>query len=237
MTTYITEEAKLLEEINELPSLEARLQLIGEYLDSISAKINLHNYNLPNMLRETKYRKLWDEAIFVASKGIEFFPEDKKWYDYEIKIIELNKSGDIPGAIDTELERWINDGERSGAYKWAGDRFFEIGMHDKAWGHYNHASQLAVVEGFSPHAIRQSMAKLLIKEKRYSTAVEIVIAGICEAERLNDKGSPKSMIALLKRVLKLEGIYEEFMEMKVYETCKTKGLDAALSLIKQRRNT
>jgi len=236
MPVYEYEEGKIIDEVQQLSLLQDRLQRITDYIDSCTSKINLHNYTMPNMLRETESRNLWDEAIFIASKGMKLFPEDKQWYEYEIKILEHKKSGDKASAINVNLERWVLDGDRSSAYHWAGDRFLEIGMHDRAWELYNRAIELAAIESYSPHTIRQSMTKLLIKEERYSTAIDIVIAGICEAEKLNKKGSPKSMLSLLKRVLKLDGIYKDGLEKYLYELCKSKGMKRAKSYLKKQRN-
>ncbi len=78
MSSYINDEQRLIDEIKQVEVLEERFQRITEHINSCTSKTelnnyvtDLHNYVIPNLLSETKYHNLWDEAIFVSKNGQE----------------------------------------------------------------------------------------------------------------------------------------------------------------------
>lgn len=236
MSTHVTEVDSLMEAIKAMSEVEERLQYISKFIDSYSDEISLHNYVIPDILRYTKSSALWAEAIHVAKKARSLYPDNTKWYDIEIQICEFERDGNNEAALEATLAQLTLRGKYSSTFLWAGDRFAELGLRDRAWALYNRAIELAALEERSPHLIRASMVKLLIKEKRFSTAVDIAIAGICEAERLNKSGAPKSMIALLRRVLKGAGYSRTDLADQIHAKSKSGGKQAAKSLLEAERD-
>jgi hypothetical protein len=79
------------------------------------------------------------------------------------------------------------------------------------------------------------MAKLLLKEVKANDAVEILITGIDEANRLYKRGVPKALTKDLRNALKVAGFPVRGLAEEITSVCIDKGPDAASLFLKNAR--
>jgi tetratricopeptide (TPR) repeat protein len=231
-----------LEKSNAREAMNLLINIINNYGDTWAVA----NLVLDDVIRIGKANGFLDEAIFACQKAQIIKSEYKSHYKIEERACQLEKNGDIFNATELRYRRDIEPGPffRGSREDWIphyttlryyGNVFADLNAHDKAWKIYNEAVINAAGIGESPHTIRQVMAKLLLKENKPANAVEILIAGICEAERWAPKGSPKSLIADLKRALKASGIENQQAAEEIFFACKKHGQQYATDLFYKSR--
>lgn len=176
----------------------------------------------------------WDEAIEACALAQKLKPEHQEAYVLEARACGLDKEGKHVEATELRFVKETLHGKWYGTLRYFGERFAELGAHDRAWSLYNEAAGLAVKEGHSPHSVRQKMAKLLLKEGKPHTAVEILVDGICEAEQFADS-LPKALVSDLRKMLKASGINLRLKRFhglvdEIIAACKTKGRQTAIGI-------
>jgi len=191
------------------------------------------NYVLDSIIRIAEINKYWDEAIEACSIAQRLKHDYRKSYELESQACYLDKEGKRIEALEVRLKKETLHGKWYGTYRDFGDQFVNLGANDRAWRLYNEATTLAVKNGISPHTVRQSMANLLISEGKPNAAVEMLIIGISEAEQLNKKGVPKSLITALRKSLKAAGVKDLSFANELAGICEAKGQDQAISIFRE----
>lgn len=205
---------------NPLESLKLLKEIADEYPDTFT----VHNYVIPNILILAQSHELWNEAIAICEKAIIFYPSSKSWWETEKKAIEFDKLGKKLDGLEIRFSR---DPKYSSAYVRYGNRFLELGANDRAWGVFNEAIGLAAKEHSSPHNIRQAMAKMVYKEKKYVDAMVLILKAICEAWECNKQIIPQSLISDLKKYQKANGLTDNGFFEDVINICKSNGFEKA----------
>jgi tetratricopeptide (TPR) repeat protein len=199
------------------------------------------NLVLDDVIRIGTTNGFWDEAIFACQKAQILKKEYKKSYVIEERACRLEKNGDFYEATLLRYKRALEpgpfyEGKRKDFVplytdlRRFGEKFAELNANDTAWRVYNEAATSAARIGQSPHTVRQAMAKLLLKENKPINAVEILISGMCEANKWAKKGIPKSLIADLKRAIKASGIEDNNLAEEIAKVCKSKGRNSAIDM-------
>jgi hypothetical protein len=149
-----------------LKAIQLLKEIVRDYKDSYTVS----NYVISDILRISISNQYWDEAIGICMIAQELYPDMKKWYAMEIKACQLEQKNKFIEAIEVRFEQDSMRGKYSYFNRVYGDKLLKLGAHDKAWKLYNDGIILASKERISSHQIRQSMAKLLFKEKKIHTS-------------------------------------------------------------------
>ena len=202
------------------------------------------NLILDDALRIAKADGFWDEAMAACKRIQRIKPEYGKYYAAESRACRVDKKGK---SIEATKERVARDrrpgpgftGSRKdwspcyGALRHYADVFASLG----AWRLYNEAVVAPVRIGQSPHTTRQAMAKLMLKENRPDQAVEVLITGICEAEKWAEKRPPKSIKTEPRRALRASGLNEDGLAEEIVSACKEQGERYARHLLNSRKKS
>ena len=232
----IRHQALAIEHSNPRKAINLLVEAIKLYRDTWTVA----NVILDDVIRIGQANGYWDETIFACKMAQELKPEYRKSYSVTEKESCLLKDGRPAEALETRLAYDIADfkarkiGFLSPQLHRYGDRFTELGLHDRAWQLYNEAVAQAVAEKLSPHPIRQSMARLLLKENKPQSAVELLIAGICEATRFNTE-IPNPLVKDLRKALNTSGLNLRLKSLRdlpeeIIAACKTKGEQSAIEV-------
>ena len=170
--------------------LKALWQIVRRYPDTWTAK----NLVADDIIDVARVNQLWDEVISACAQAKELKPDYAKSYSLEAEAALLMKQGRQIEALEIYLKQETLHGTWFGTLRNFGIKFAELGAHDRAWALFNQAVVCAANEGKSPDSVRQPMARLLIKEGRTASAVEMLLVGYWEAYKLEKKGAPKSMV-------------------------------------------
>ena len=181
----------------------------------------------------------WDEAIAACVLAQKSKPDYRQDYALLERAFRLDKEGCHVEATEARLEQANQRVVWFGTLRYYGDKFTELGAHDRAWRLYNQAVVMALREKESPHMVRQSMARLLLKENRPGGAVEMMIAGICEIQELEDR-VPQTLVTDLRKALRATGFNLRKARFRgvadeIVTACKNEGQRYAIELFHKRR--
>lgn len=207
---------------------ERALSILRQAVSDYPQTLTVNNHVLDSIITIAISIKNWDYAIDACKIAEKLKPAYKESYKLEREACKLEKEGKIIEATEIRLKKDSLHGEWYKSLRVYGDKFAELGAHDRAWGLYNQAVRVAVSEGDSPHTIRVSMAKLLIKENKPKQAGHMIITGIDESNRYSKKGVPKSLVNFLNKIMKSMGIKDRKKAEDVAHLSKTKGFKIAI---------
>lgn len=185
------------------------IEKLWEVVNSFPSDTAVLSVALDALIRISAFNKEWDEAIKACRLAQQSRPEYRKAYSLEEQACVLEKEGKVIEATEVRLKIATLHGKWYGDIREFGDRFAALGKHDRAWRLYNEAVNLAVEQGYSPHSIRQSMAKLLQKEGKFNQAVETLLIGVYEAGQFSKRGVPKSLVKDLCRAFRMAGVKDK----------------------------
>jgi len=209
------------------------LDLLWEAAQKYPNTLTVHNYVLDMLISIAQQNHFWDDAIRACSLAQQLKPDYQESYALEAEACQLDKDGKFIGALDKRFRKDTRYGKWFGTVRDYGNKFADLGAHDRAWKLYNEAIVIAVQDGTSPHTVRVSMANLLLKENNPIAAIEQLLVGICEAEQFAKKGAPKSLITSLRKALKIANLNSSELTDKLVDRCKSKGQTEALALLRE----
>lgn len=194
------------------------------------------NYVLNDLISKARLAASWDEAIEACVLAQKLRPDLRESYAIQAQAFQLDKEGWHVEATEVRLKGasgWYGDLRRFG------DEFARLGAHDRAWRVYNQAAEAAVKDGQSPHSVRQAMAKLLLQEDTPDGAVEVILTGIYEAQKMTGK-VPKSLLTDLRKALRVAGFNlraEQYRGLadEIASVCTEKGKRHALKLFQAQK--
>jgi hypothetical protein len=214
-------------------SLRLLMEVIHKYPDTLEVT----NLVVSDIVSVCVNSRMWDEAIASCAIAQTIRPDSAEYYQLEADACRLMKEGREVQATELRLRHDTLSGQWFGTIREYGDKFHALGANDRAWQLYIDATRLAVSQQQSPHTVRESMARMLLDENKPATAVETLITGMCEASRWAKKGIPKSMIALLKRSLRLCRMTETPTFDAILDACKSDKHDQAISAFRLAKTT
>lgn len=170
------------------------------------------------------------EACKLGEKAKDGHPDYQEDYRTEAQALRLEKDQRYVEATEIRFQKSNKYLETWGSYWTYGDKFADLGEHDRAWKLYSDAVRMAVKEGQSPHNVRVSMANLLLKEGKTQQAGKMIITGIDEANRFSKTSVPKKMVTQLNKILKSLGVKDKSKAIEISELCKAQGHKKAIEL-------
>lgn len=191
----------------------------------------VRDYVVDDLIMTARLGAFWDDAIEACAVAQKAKPSFREHYVLEAQAFQLDKEGRHVEATEVRLK---GSGGWYGDLRYFGDEFARLGAHDRAWRVYNQAAEAAVKDRQSPHSVRQAMAKLLLKEDKPDRAVEMIITGIYEAQKVTGK-VPKSLLTDLRKALRAAGFNlraEQYRGLadEIASVCTEKGKRHALKL-------
>jgi|GEM_PF-5994988 len=200
--------------------------------------LTVANLVLNDIIEIAGRRGFWDEAIWACQKAQELKPIHREAYAVQEKVCRLNKAGEHIEAIEVRMACARKRGDQM-ALRSCGDKLAQMGEHDRAWRAYNEAASMAMEQGYHLPSVRMSMAELLIKEGKPDAAVEILITGIYEAQKMSGR-VPRMVEKDLRKALNAAGINLRLKRFRgfadeVIVACKTRGQQYAIELFHERR--
>lgn len=210
------------------------LDLLWELVSKYPNTHTVQNLALDDIIQHSELHGFWDDAVESCLVAARLKPGYADQYRAKAQACRLSGEGRYVEALEVRFKAETKNHIWHGSVHRFADEFAHLGARDRAWELYNSAIALAVVDGDSPHRIRQSMANLLLKENKPSTAVEILIEGVCEAEQLAPAGAPKSMTTSIRKGLRAAGLKERGLAQKIVSACKAEGKERAVQILRER---
>ncbi len=151
----------------------------------------------------------------------------------EVESEYLDSVGKHVEAAEIRYQRALKSfGKSSLVMMSHGRDFMRIGANKRAWELFAEGIKLSEANHESPHHIREAMADLLLSENKIEQATGFLMLGIEEAEKLNQKGAPKSILNSLKKTVKLLGVKDKSSLDEIIATCKSQGAKKSFELLK-----
>jgi len=156
----------------------------------------------------------WDVAIEVCQRMRKRKHSYAQYFFDEERACRLDKQGQHIQALELRFSRGVGSLQPADAGEYAahasglchyGDRFADIGAHDRAWRLYSDALESAwQARPRQTHLIRLSQLKLLLKEDKPQNGVEMMLLAINESQMLN-RNVPKTLVTGLRKALRASG--------------------------------